>query len=115
LKWKREIFVWIRRNPLKSPDSTKGIQGNPSLFPWFYLGFLGLIWINLEKLGRCADRLASPRIEMRARLSPRLASVAFQLAHVLLRVKLKAELCDQGELRLEEVDVLLLVGGQLFK
>jgi hypothetical protein len=47
LKWKMEIFIWIRRNPLKSPDSTKGIQGNPSLFPWFYLDFLGLIWRNL--------------------------------------------------------------------
>jgi hypothetical protein len=37
LKWKEEIFIWIRCNPLKSPDSTKGIQGNASFFPWFYL------------------------------------------------------------------------------
>jgi hypothetical protein len=43
----RKIFIWIRHNPLKSPDSAKGIQGNPSLFPWFYLDFLGLIWRNL--------------------------------------------------------------------
>jgi hypothetical protein len=39
-----EIFIWIRRNPLKSLDSAKGIQGNPSLFPWIPLDFLGLIW-----------------------------------------------------------------------
>jgi hypothetical protein len=32
-----KIFIWIRRNPLKSPDSAKGIQGNASFFPWFYL------------------------------------------------------------------------------
>ena len=52
----------------------------------------------MEELGRCADRLASPveRIEIGARVSPRLASIALQLAHVLLRVKLKAELCNQG-------------------
>jgi hypothetical protein len=27
-KWK--FFTWIRRNPLKSPDSAKEKQGNPS-------------------------------------------------------------------------------------
>ena len=27
-----DFFIWIRRNPLKSPGSTKGIQGNPSLW-----------------------------------------------------------------------------------
>jgi hypothetical protein len=37
----KDFFIWIRRNPLKSPDSTKGIQGNPSLFAWFYLVLLG--------------------------------------------------------------------------
>jgi hypothetical protein len=31
-------FIWIRHNPLKSLDSTKGIQGNPSLFLWGALG-----------------------------------------------------------------------------
>jgi hypothetical protein len=34
----RENFVWIRRNPLKSPDSAK--EGNASLFAWFSLLFL---------------------------------------------------------------------------
>jgi hypothetical protein len=32
-----DFFIWIRRNPLKSPDSAKGIQGNASTFPWFTL------------------------------------------------------------------------------
>jgi hypothetical protein len=27
---KGNFFIWIRRNPLKTPDSAKGIQGNPS-------------------------------------------------------------------------------------
>jgi hypothetical protein len=38
-----DFFIWIRRNPLKSPESTKEIQGNPSFFPWFYLDLLGFI------------------------------------------------------------------------
>ena len=25
------FFIWIRHNPLKSPNSAKGIQGNPKL------------------------------------------------------------------------------------
>jgi hypothetical protein len=29
----KNFFIWIRCNPLKSPDSAKGIQGNASLFP----------------------------------------------------------------------------------
>src|SRR4051812_39218216 len=46
--------------------------------------------------------------------SPFEASVAFLtgLAHVSLRVELNAELVDQIELGLEEVDVALLVGHQ---
>ena len=40
----KKFFIWIRCNPLKRPDSTKGIQGNASLFPWFYLDLLGFIW-----------------------------------------------------------------------
>jgi hypothetical protein len=39
-----DFFIWIRRNPLKSPNSAKEIQGNPSLFPWFSLVFLGFVW-----------------------------------------------------------------------
>jgi hypothetical protein len=33
----KDFFIWIRCNPLKSPDSDEGIQGNPSIFPWFSL------------------------------------------------------------------------------
>jgi hypothetical protein len=40
----KKFFIWIRRNPLKSPDSAKEIQGNPSDFPCFYLDLLGFIW-----------------------------------------------------------------------
>src|ERR1700729_1064365 len=39
-----KFFIWIRCNPLKSPESAKGIQGNPSFFAWFYLDLLGFIW-----------------------------------------------------------------------
>jgi hypothetical protein len=39
--WAKEIFIWIRYNSLKSPESAKGIQGNPSLFIWICLDFLG--------------------------------------------------------------------------
>jgi hypothetical protein len=35
-----EFFYFFRRNPLKSPDSIKGIQGNARIFPCFYLDFL---------------------------------------------------------------------------
>jgi hypothetical protein len=38
------FFVWIRCNPLKSPNSAKGIQGNPSLFPWNSLVLFGFAW-----------------------------------------------------------------------
>jgi hypothetical protein len=44
----KDFFVWIRRNPLKRPDSAKGIQRNPSLFPWISLNFLGFPWIYLD-------------------------------------------------------------------
>jgi hypothetical protein len=43
-KREKDFFVWIRRNPLKRPDSAKGIQGNPSLFPWFSLDLFAFIW-----------------------------------------------------------------------
>src|ERR1700757_1521527 len=36
----RQSFLFFARNPLKSPDSAKGIQRNPSFFPWFYLDSL---------------------------------------------------------------------------
>jgi hypothetical protein len=32
-----KFFTWIRGNPLKSPDSAKEKQGNPSFFVWFSL------------------------------------------------------------------------------
>jgi hypothetical protein len=40
----KNFFIWNRRNPLKSPDSAKGIQGNPSFFVWIPLDFLGFTW-----------------------------------------------------------------------
>jgi hypothetical protein len=55
------FFIWIRCNPLKSPDSAKGIQGNPSLFPWFYLVFLGFICRGLAiRLWRRAATTGDP-------------------------------------------------------
>jgi hypothetical protein len=39
-----EFFIFFRCNPLKSPDSAKGIQGNASYFAWFYLDLFGFIW-----------------------------------------------------------------------
>jgi hypothetical protein len=47
-----ENFIWIRRNPLKSPippKESKEIQA-------FFLGFP---WISLDEFGRRAGRLAS--------------------------------------------------------
>jgi hypothetical protein len=43
----KRFFVWIRPNPLKRPDSAKGIQGNPSLFPWISLDLFAFICIYL--------------------------------------------------------------------
>jgi hypothetical protein len=34
----KKFFIWIRSNPLKSPDSAKGIRGNPSDFIWISFG-----------------------------------------------------------------------------
>jgi len=39
----KDFFAWIRRNPLKRGESTKGIQGNASFFPWIYLLLLAFI------------------------------------------------------------------------
>jgi hypothetical protein len=44
-----KFFIWIRCNPLKSPDPAKEKQGNPSFFVWFYLVFLAFIWIKLAR------------------------------------------------------------------
>jgi hypothetical protein len=41
---RKDFFIWIRRNPLKRPDSAKRIQGNTSFFAWFYLVLLAFIW-----------------------------------------------------------------------
>jgi hypothetical protein len=41
---RENFFIWNRRNPLKSPNSAKGIQGNPS---FFCLDFRRLSWIYL--------------------------------------------------------------------
>ena len=45
-----EFFIWIRRNPLKSPESAKGIQGNPSFFSWNCLDLLGFIWCSAQPM-----------------------------------------------------------------
>jgi hypothetical protein len=50
----KDFFIWIRRNPLISPDSAKGIQGNPSFFSWIPLDFLGFIW-QRNRTGRFAS------------------------------------------------------------
>ena len=47
-----DFFIWIRRNPLKSPVSAKGIQGNPSFFPWICLDFLAAIEQILRPVGQ---------------------------------------------------------------
>jgi hypothetical protein len=44
-----ENFIWIRRNPLKSHDSAKEKQGNPSLFAWFYLVLLAFPWRKFSR------------------------------------------------------------------
>jgi hypothetical protein len=40
----KKFFIWIRSNPLKSPESAKEIQGNASFFACFNLDLLGFIW-----------------------------------------------------------------------
>jgi hypothetical protein len=48
LKEGKNFFIWIRRNPLKSPDSAKGIQGKSKLFSLDFLGFsLDLFGVNI--------------------------------------------------------------------
>jgi hypothetical protein len=41
---RKDFFIWIRRNPLKRPDSAKEFQANASLFAWFHLVLLGFFW-----------------------------------------------------------------------
>ena len=50
------FFLWIARNPLKSPESdeeiqkkSKRIQENPSPLPWFFLVGLGSAWSDLAR------------------------------------------------------------------
>jgi hypothetical protein len=51
------FFIWIRCNPLKSPDSTKGIQGNASFFAWISLDLLAFTSLARNGLARpLADR-----------------------------------------------------------
>jgi len=57
------FFIWIRRKALKSPESAKGIQGNPSFFSWIYLVFLGFICTVLA-------RWLQPGLVRTLRLSP---------------------------------------------
>jgi hypothetical protein len=44
------FFTWIRRNLLKSPNSAKGMQGNPNFFSWFSLVLFGFAWIYFARL-----------------------------------------------------------------
>jgi hypothetical protein len=44
-----EKFYLDSRNPLKSPDSAKEKQGNPSLFAWFYLVLLAFPWRKFSR------------------------------------------------------------------
>jgi hypothetical protein len=37
-----DFSIWIRRNPLKSPDSDEQNQANPSHFAWIYLEVFGV-------------------------------------------------------------------------
>src|SRR5277367_4037421 len=43
-----KFFIWIRCNPLKSPESAKGIQG----YKQFYLDFLAFRLENEVKIGQ---------------------------------------------------------------
>jgi hypothetical protein len=58
------FFLWVARNPLKSPESGEGIQINPreiqARFSWFFLVWLGF---GLEKFDlRRILRLHPPEI-----------------------------------------------------
>jgi hypothetical protein len=46
----KKFFIWIRCNPLKSPNSTKGIQGNASDFPCICLVLAWRIWSKSGKI-----------------------------------------------------------------
>src|SRR5208337_3057655 len=58
------FFLGIARNPLKSPESDKRIQENPSSFSWFGLVRL---WFGLEGFGRGATRDHVRRAPLRER------------------------------------------------
>jgi hypothetical protein len=51
----QDFFIWIRCNPLKSPDSAKGFQGNPSYFAWIYLVLLGFHLADLAHIPSMAE------------------------------------------------------------
>src|ERR1700733_4599197 len=53
------FFIWIRRNPLKSPDSDEENQIKPSYFAWFYLAGLGFAWICLAAKAEPRPRACS--------------------------------------------------------
>jgi hypothetical protein len=42
-----DFFIWIRRKPLKRPESAKGIQGKTRTFPWIHLDFLAFICMEV--------------------------------------------------------------------
>jgi hypothetical protein len=39
---REKVFYFFACNPLKSPDSAKEMQANPSNFAWIYLDFLAM-------------------------------------------------------------------------
>ena len=49
---KTKFFIWIRCNPLKSPESAKGIQGNTSNLIWICLLFVWRMRSKSGKIGR---------------------------------------------------------------
>src|ERR1700727_2307279 len=61
-------FIWICCNPLKKPDSAKGIQRNPRLFPWIYLDLLGR---RSEPAVLCLAIRAAAGLEAAGRPRPR--------------------------------------------
>jgi len=66
---KRDFFIWIHRNPLISPNSAKGIQGNASFFAWISLDLLvacrdaGVVARQRRRYPTCFFRNSSVRVQ----------------------------------------------------
>src|SRR5208337_1805396 len=57
------FFLWIARNPLKSPESDEEIQENPRKSKPVSLVFLGLAWVRLGGIWRKAAEKTEIRAE----------------------------------------------------